>query len=69
MDLTIRKIKTIDLFQVNCEKGPVSDKQGFANLVKELRAAFTSRKLLLSAAVSASKRVIDAGNFMPLTFD
>lgn len=48
-------------WQVNCEKGPSSDKQGFANLVRELRASFKSRGLLLSAAVSASKRVIDAG--------
>ncbi|KAF9410960.1 hypothetical protein HW555_010092 [Spodoptera exigua] len=47
-------------WQVNCEKGPSSDKQGFANLVKELRAAFRPRGLTLSAAVSASKRVIDA---------
>lgn len=46
---------------MECEKGPNSDKQGFASLVKELRQAFTPRGLLLSAAVSASKRVIDAG--------
>lgn len=46
---------------MNCEKGPSSDKQGFANLVKELRAAFRPRGLSVSAAVSASKRVIDAG--------
>ncbi|KAI5633063.1 glycosyl hydrolases family 18 domain-containing protein [Phthorimaea operculella] len=46
-------------WQVNCEKGPSSDKQGFSYLVKELRAAFEPRGLLLSAAVSASKRVID----------
>ncbi|KAI8435064.1 hypothetical protein MSG28_003474 [Choristoneura fumiferana] len=49
-------------WQVECEKGPNSDKQGFANLVKELRSAFNSRGLLLSAAVSGSKRVIDYGN-------
>lgn len=47
--------------KVECEKGPSSDKQGFADLVKELRAAFVPRGLLLSAAVSASKRVIDLG--------
>ncbi|XP_026742791.1 probable chitinase 10 isoform X2 [Trichoplusia ni] len=52
-------------WQVNCEKGPSSDKQGFASLVKELRATFKPRGLLLSAAVSGSKRVIDAGYDVP----
>ena len=47
-------------WQVNCEKGPDSDKENFASLVRELRAKFGSG-LLLSAAVSPSKRVIDAG--------
>lgn len=47
---------------MECEKGPNSDKDGFADLVKELRTAFDRRGLLLSAAVSASKRVIDFGN-------
>lgn len=46
---------------MNCEKGPSSDKQGFASLVKELHAAFAPRGLLLSAAVAANRRVIDAG--------
>lgn len=54
--------------QVECEKGPNSDKQGFANLVKELRSAFSSRGLLLSAAVSGSKRVIDYGKFKLLFY-
>lgn len=46
---------------MECNKGPPSDKQGFAKFVRELRTAFTPRGLLLSAAVSPSKRVIDAG--------
>ncbi|KAL0842015.1 hypothetical protein ABMA28_014232 [Loxostege sticticalis] len=44
---------------------PASDKQGFAELVKELRTAFNRRGLLLSAAVSASKRVIDFAYDVP----
>ncbi|KAM3963585.1 chitinase-related protein 1 isoform 2-T3 [Aphomia sociella] len=57
-------------WQATCEKGPDSDKEGFANLVKELRAAFTPRNLLLSAAVSASKRVIDYAYDVPsLSYD
>ncbi|XP_059054390.1 probable chitinase 10 [Achroia grisella] len=52
-------------WQAACEKGPHSDKDGFASLVKELRAAFTPRGLLLSAAVSASKRVIDVAYDVP----
>ena len=48
-------------WQVNCEKGPDSDKENFASLVRELRAKFDKDDLLLSAAVSPSKRVIDAG--------
>ncbi|CAG9783695.1 unnamed protein product [Diatraea saccharalis] len=52
-------------WQVECEKGPYSDKQGFSNLVKELHTAFYKRGLLLSAAVSASKRVIDYAYDVP----
>nr|5Y2C_A Chain A, insect group II chitinase [Ostrinia furnacalis]5Y2C_B Chain B, insect group II chitinase [Ostrinia furnacalis] len=52
-------------WQVECEKGPDSDKQGFADLVKELRKAFNRRGMLLSAAVSASKRVIDYAYNVP----
>ena len=48
-------------WQVNCASGPASDKQGFADLVKELRAAFRPHGWLLSAAVSPSKVVIDEG--------
>lgn len=52
-------------FQVDCNKGPASDKEAFANLVKELSDAFKPRGLLLSSAVSPSKRVIDAGYDVP----
>lgn len=47
--------------QVDCKKGPDSDKQAFAAWVKELKEAFRPRGYLLSAAVSPSKTVIDAG--------
>ncbi|XP_071446319.1 probable chitinase 10 [Hetaerina americana] len=52
-------------WQVNCNQGPDSDKEGFANLVKELSAAFKPKGLLLSAAVSPSKVVIDSGYDVP----
>nr|CAD7402605.1 unnamed protein product [Timema poppensis] len=48
-------------WQVDCDKGPDSDKASFAALVRELRQAFNPRGLLLSSAVSPSKTVIDAG--------
>lgn len=46
-------------WQVDCSLGPEEDKQGFANLIKELFTAFQSEGLLLSAAVSPSKTVIE----------
>jgi len=52
-------------WQVDCNKGPESDKQSFAELIKELSDEFKPRGLLLSAAVSPSKRVIDAGYDVP----
>jgi len=52
-------------WQVDCSKGPESDKEAFALWVKELRAAFDSKGLLLSAAVSPSKKVMDAGYDIP----
>lgn len=52
-------------WQVDCNKGPDSDKAGFADLVKELSQAFRPRGWLLSAAVSPSKAVIDAGYDVP----
>lgn len=47
--------------QVDCRKGPDSDKPAFAAFVRELREAFKSKKYLLTAAVSPSKVVVDAG--------
>nr|XP_031849252.1 probable chitinase 10 [Nomia melanderi] len=52
-------------WQVDCRKGPASDKEGFASLVRELSEAFRPKGLLLSAAVSPSKRVIDEGYDVP----
>ncbi|CAG9760168.1 unnamed protein product [Ceutorhynchus assimilis] len=52
-------------WQVDCEKGPDSDKEGFASLVRELSLAFRPKGLLLSSAVSPSKQVIDAGYDVP----
>ncbi|XP_071640435.1 probable chitinase 10 [Temnothorax longispinosus] len=53
-------------WQMDCNKGPESDKQSFAELVKELSNEFKPRGLLLSAAVSRSKMVIDAGYDVPI---
>lgn len=47
--------------QVDCKRGPKSDKEGFSNLLTELREAFDKEGFLLSAAVSPNKNVIDAG--------
>jgi len=49
------------LFQVDCKKGPDSDKTAFAAFVRELTAAFRPKGYLLTSAVSPSKVVIDAG--------
>ncbi|KAJ8878485.1 hypothetical protein PR048_019063, partial [Dryococelus australis] len=54
-------------WQVDCNKGPDSDKEGFAALVQELSSAFKPRGLLLSSAVSPSKVVIDQGNTLLYT--
>lgn len=58
-------LKTNNCLQVDCKKGPDSDKEGFAALVQELSAAFKPKGLLLSSAVSPSKVVIDAGYDVP----
>ena len=50
-----------NLHQVDCDKGPDSDKAMFAAWVSELKTAFKADGFLLSAAVSPSKKVIDAG--------
>jgi chitinase len=51
--------------QVDCTKGKPEEKLGFANFVKELHEAFKPEGYLLSAAVSPSKKVIDAGYDVP----
>ena len=48
---------------MDCKKGPDSDKQAFTAWIRELHAAFQPDGLLLSAAVSPSFKVIDAGQF------
>ena len=52
-------------WQVNCNRGPDSDKPAFAALVRELKEAFRPYGYLLSAAVSPSKTVIDQGYDVP----
>lgn len=51
---------------MDCKKGPDSDKPAFAAFVRELKEAFRPRGYLLSAAVSPSKIVIDAGYDVPI---
>lgn len=53
-------------WQVNCKMGPDSDKPAFADFVMELKTAFRPKGLLLSAAVSPSKLVIDSGYDVPV---
>lgn len=53
-------------WQVDCNKGPKSDKEGFSALVRELSAEFKPRGLLLSSAVSPNKRVIAEGYDVPV---
>ena len=52
-------------WQVDCSKGPDSDKEAFSALVRELSAEFKPRGWSLSAAVSPSKTVMDAGYDIP----
>lgn len=52
-------------WQVDCKKGPASDKESFSLFVKELSETFKPKGLLLSSAVSPSKRVIDEGYDVP----
>ena len=52
-------------WQVDCSKGPDSDKESFSALVQELSAEFKPRGWTLSAAVSPSKSVMDAGYDIP----
>ncbi|KAH8272046.1 hypothetical protein KR026_004304, partial [Drosophila bipectinata] len=52
-------------WQVDCKRGNADEKQGFTTLVRELSQAFRPRGLLLSAAVSPNKKVIDSGYEVP----
>lgn len=54
-------------WQVACNKGPDSDKANFAAWIKELKMAFEPHGLLLTAAVTPSKTVVDAGYDVPAT--
>lgn len=51
---------------MDCKRGPASDKDGFSAWIKELSAELKPRGLLLSAAVSPNKLVIDAGYDVPV---
>ena len=46
---------------MNCEKGPDSDRDGFTALLRDLKEAFSKHDLSLSAAVSASRDIVDRG--------
>lgn len=46
-------------WQVDCSKGPESDKHAFTLWVEELSVALKAKNLLLTAAVSPSKAVIE----------
>ncbi|XP_071638896.1 probable chitinase 10 isoform X3 [Temnothorax longispinosus] len=52
-------------WQANCNKGPDSDKESFAAILRELSAEFKPKGLLLSAAVSPDMQVIDKGYDVP----
>jgi len=51
--------------QGDCSRGPRSDNRNFALLIKALEEEFKPRGLLLSAAVSANKIVIDVAYGIP----
>ena len=53
-------------WQVDCKAGPRTDRDGLSDLVTALSAAFRPRGLLLTAAVSPSKTVIDLAYDVPL---
>ena len=52
-------------WQTACKDGPESDKANFALFVHELRQAYEPKGWLLTAAVSPSKQVINAGYDVP----
>jgi chitinase len=45
----------------NCTAGPISDRNNFASLIRELHVAFRQKHFLLSVAVSASRFVSEQG--------
>lgn len=53
-------------WQVECHRGKADEKQHFGTFVRELKEEFEPRGWLLSAAVSPSKMVIDAGYDIPV---
>ena len=53
------------MLQTECKEENYKDKAAFAAWVYELRAAFKPRGLLLSAAVSPSKKIMDVGYDIP----
>lgn len=55
-------------WQIDCNRGPVSDKIGFLSLLRELRETFWKHDLLLSAAVSPSREIIDQAYEVPELF-
>jgi len=52
-------------WQTDCKEEHYSDKAAFTAWVSELRAAFNPKGLLLSAAVSPSKKIMDVGYDVP----
>merc|ERR1712168_1766162 len=52
-------------WQTDCKEEHYSDKAAFTAWVSELRAAFNPKGLLLSAAVSPSKKIMDVGYDIP----
>lgn len=51
---------------MNCNSGPKSDKLFYVELLRDLKTALKPRGLLLSGAVSSSKKVIDLAYQVPL---
>ncbi len=52
-------------WQTECNKGSTEEKDGFTAWVQELSEAFRPRGLMLSTAVSPSRKIIDAGYDIP----
>lgn len=52
-------------WQVDCTKGPSTDKEGFADWVEELATALHSKGMILSSAMSPSAKVADKAYDIP----